>query len=90
MMSHKMLRNTMFWIISASLLLAVGCSKLTTENYDRLKVGMDYDEVVAIFGEADECGGAIGIKSCTWGDDKKNVTVNFAGDTVVMFSGQGL
>ena len=80
----------MFWIISASLLLAVGCNKLTTENYDRLKVGMDYDGVVAIIGEADECGGAIGIKNCTWGDDKKYVTVNFVGDKVIMFSGQGL
>lgn len=87
---HNMYRKTMFWILSASLLLAISCSKLTTENYDRLEIGMDYDEVVAIFGEADECGGAMGIKSCTWGDDKKYVVVNFAGDKVIMFSGQGL
>ena len=85
-----MFKKTIFCIASASLLLAIGCSKLTKENYDRLKVGMDYGEVEKILGEADECSGAIGIKNCKWGDDKKYIVVNFAGDKIVIFSGQGL
>ena len=77
-----MFRKMMFWILSASLLLAIlGCNKLTTENYDQLLLGMNYDEVVSLLGKADECGGAIGIKNCTWGK------VSFAGDKVVVFFG---
>ncbi len=89
-MNPNIIKNTIFWIVSVSFLLAVGCSKLTTENYDQLKVGMNYDEVVTILGKADECSGAIGIKNCTWGNDKKYVTVSFAGNKVIVFSGHGL
>ena len=79
-----------FWIIFAPLLLSIGCSKLTTENYNQLNMGMNYDEVVEILGKADECNGAMGIKNCMWGNDKKFIIVNFAGDKIVLFSGQGL
>jgi len=86
-----MFRKTMIWIISASFLLAIlGCNKLTTENYDQLKIGMNYDEVVSLLGKVDECNGAVGFKNCTWGNDKKYIKVSFAGDKVVVFSGNGL
>jgi len=86
-----MIRKLMFWISSISLLLALlGCNKLTTENYDHLIIGMNYDEVISLLGKADECGGAIGIKNCTWGDEEKYIKVSFAGDKVVVFFGHGL
>ena len=86
-----MFRKPMFRILSASLLLAIfGCNKLTTENYDQLKIGMNYDDVISLLGKADECGGAIGIKNCTWGDEEKYIKVSFAGNRVVVFFGHGL
>ncbi len=70
--------------------LTVGCGKLTKDNYDQLKVGMAYDEVVDILGKADECSGAIGLMNCRWGDDQKNIKIKFVGKKVVVFSGNGL
>ena len=67
-----------------------GCSKLTRENYDKIKVGMDYQEVVSIIGEPDECDSALGAKSCTWGSDNKNITIKFIADKVVVPSMKGL
>ena len=71
-------------------LATIGCSKLNQKNYDQLKVGMSYGEVVALLGEADTCDGAMGIKNCTWGNDEKHVKVSFAGNKVIIFSGKGL
>ncbi len=51
---------------------------------------MGYDEVVSLLGKADKCDGAIGLKNCMWGDDEKHITVSFAGDKVIVFSGHGL
>ena len=86
-----MFRKTMFGILSATLLVAIlGCNKLTTENYDQLIIGMNYDEVISLLGKADECGGAIGIKNCKWGNEEKYIKVSFAGDKVMVFSGHGL
>jgi hypothetical protein len=87
---HDMLREIMFWILFTVSLLAIGCSKLTTENYDKLRIGMNHDEVVSLFGKAEKCNGAIGIKNCMWGNEQKHVKVSFAGDKVVVFSGNGL
>lgn len=76
--------------ICGFLLLAVGCSKVTKENYDKLKVGQDYDAVVQILGKADECSATLGIKNCRWGDDAKHIAVKFAGNKAIFFSSQGL
>lgn len=89
-MKAKIIKMAILATLGAILALTVGCSKLTKENYDKLKVGQDYDEVVGILGEADECGGAIGIKDCRWGDQDKHISVKFAGNKVVIFSSKGL
>lgn len=89
-MKARLIKTALFLCLSTFLLLAVGCSKVTKENYGRLKVGQDYAEVVQILGQADECGGALGVKNCRWGDDRKHISVKFAGDKVILFSSQGL
>lgn len=76
--------------VAAGLLLSIGCSKVTKENYNRLKMGMDYGEVVEILGKANECKDVIAIKNCMWGDEKKTIKVSFAGEKVILFSAQGL
>jgi hypothetical protein len=79
-----------FFAMAVLLVLAVGCSKVTKENYDKLKVGQDYDEVVTILGKADECSGALGLENCRWGNDDKHIKVKFAAKKVVIFSAHGL
>jgi hypothetical protein len=47
-------------------------------------------EVEALLGKATDCSGALGMSSCTWGDKNSFISVQYAGDKVLMFSGQGL
>ncbi len=73
------------------LLLVVGCSRLTKENYDALKMGMELSEVESIIGGASECSETVGTKSCHWGDlDGKHVKINFVAGKAVTFSYEGL
>ena len=76
-------------ILAACVLLAA-CSKINQDNYSKLKAGMPKSEVESLLGSPTECSGAIGLTSCTWGDEKSFISVQFAGDKVMMFSGQGL
>lgn len=89
-MKTKIMKTAIFTIVTLSILFAAGCSKLTTENYNKLRVGMSYDEVTSLLGKPDDCDGAIGFKSCTWGDEKKNINVNFGGEKVLVFSAHNL
>ena len=68
----------------------LGCSKLNNENYAKIKVGMSYNEVTALIGSPKSCDETVGVKTCKWGDDKRNVTINFAGDNVALHSAQNL
>jgi hypothetical protein len=77
-------------LLLSALLLAVACSKLTPENYSKIKMSMPYDDVVTILGKPDQCDGAMGIKDCVWGGEKKNINVKFLNENVIFFSGKGL
>ena len=70
--------------------LLFGCSKVTRENYDQIKVGMAMTEVTALIGEPDSCSGALGAKKCIWGNEAKNITIAFVGDHVALPSMTGL
>jgi hypothetical protein len=76
--------------MAALILMVTGCSKLTPENYARLKVGMPYSEVTAILGSPTSCSDIVGLKNCRWGDDKRHVTVQFAGDAILLYSAQNI
>ena len=77
-------------IIMCALLTLAACSKVNQENYAKLSAGMSKAEVESLLGSAADCSGAVGLTSCTWGDDKTGITVQFAADKVVIFSGNGL
>lgn len=78
--------------IALSLLLVglVACGNLTKENYDKLEVGMDYNNVVEILGKPDTCKDAMIGKNCVWGDDSKNIKITFVNDKTTVYSGNGL
>ncbi len=77
------------FVIAACVLLAA-CSKVNQENYAKLKAGMPRAEVEQLLGSPTECAGAVGLTSCTWKDKESLISIQFAGDKVMMFSGQEL
>ncbi|MCO8310499.1 outer membrane protein assembly factor BamE [Pseudomonas mandelii] len=76
-------------LLSFCVLLAA-CGKINQENYSKLSTGMPKAEVETLLGKPTDCSGALGMSSCTWGDQKSFISVQYAGDKVLMFSGQGL
>ena len=85
----KDMKKLVVAILLLSIIL-VGCNRLTRENYDRIKMGMDYQEVVTMIGNPDKCDAAPGAKNCIWGNDKKNITIKFIADKVVFPTMKGL
>ena len=77
-------------ILLFSLLTLAACSKVNQENYAKLSAGMSQSEVEALLGNPSACSGAAGLASCTWGDDKGYISVQFAADKAVLFSANGL
>lgn len=76
-------------IIFVSLFI-FACSKVTQENYEKIKLGMAYEEVVNILGKAQECDSSIGITNCRWESNGKYIKIQFIADKVVLFSAKGL
>lgn len=67
-----------------------GCSKLSAENYDRLKVGMSFAEVKTVLGDPSRCEDLMTVRVCTWGDERRHIKVSFIADGVVLFNASGL
>jgi hypothetical protein len=78
-------------VLAMSLFLVLlGCSKLTVENYDKIAVGMSYDEVTRLIGAPDACDDVMGVRNCKWGDETRSVNVSFVADKVLLFSSSNL
>ncbi|GAM08604.1 hypothetical protein OR1_00876 [Geobacter sp. OR-1] len=77
-------------IVLFSLAMLFGCSKLTMENYSKIKVGIEYDKVVKILGKPDNCSEALFVRNCVWGNEQKNITVNFVGGKAVLFTSRNI
>lgn len=73
-----------------AVMLLSGCGKLTLENYEKIKPGMDYERVEALLGDPTSCDEVLGTKSCTWGEEEKHIKVKFIADNVAFFSKEGL
>ena len=73
--------RTIMLLVSMAMLL--GCSKLTVDNYAKIKTGMTYSEVAEILGKPDSSSEALFVKNCVWGNEQKNITVNFVGDKAI-------
>jgi hypothetical protein len=76
--------------VMAMSLTLLGCSKVNKENYENITVGMEYGEVTEVVGDPDNCKEMLGAKSCTWGDNSKNIEVRFVADKVILPSSNGL
>jgi len=77
-------------IFLAAALLVTGCSKMSKENYDKIKTGMSYEEVVSLIGKPEGCSEALGLSSCEWKSGKSEISVSFIGGKVSLRSSSGL
>lgn len=82
--------KTLTVLLLGLVLTMSGCSKLTLENYNKITMGMPYDEVVQLIGTPDRCDDVMGVRSCQWGDEKHSVHVNFLAGQVLLFSSSNL
>lgn len=79
-----------YLIIAALMLLFIGCSKITKENYGKIKSGMSYEEVVEILGEPEGCSETLGISNCKWKDGKAKIAITFISNEVTIAAADGL
>ncbi|MFN3984084.1 MAG: hypothetical protein ACK4KV_01265 [Rhodocyclaceae bacterium] len=70
--------------------MLTACSKVTMNNYNKLKIGMRYTEVVQVLGGPSSCSDVLTVKNCTWGDDKRFINVSFVADQVILFNAENL
>ncbi|KIP99807.1 MULTISPECIES: lipoprotein [Pseudomonas] len=77
-------------VLLATCVVLAACGKVNQDNYAKLYSGMTKAEVEDLLGTATECSGALGMSSCTWGDQVSFISVQYAGDKVMMFSAKGL
>lgn len=66
------------------------CERVTSENYDKLEVGMPYSEVVEILGEPAECTAVVNTKSCRWGKEGKYIDAKIVGESVIFLTAKGV
>ncbi|MDX5446185.1 MAG: hypothetical protein LPJ87_09035 [Zoogloeaceae bacterium] len=75
----------------ALITLLAACSKLTAENYNKIKLGQTFEEVQGFIGKPDQCDDVMTARVCTWGKEGgARANVSFVGNKVVLFSAQNL
>lgn len=85
------MRVSLTFLIPLSILaLLLGCSKLTMENYQKIEVGLEYPAVVEILGKPDSCSEALFVRNCIWGDEKKNISISFLSDKVLLLTSKNI
>jgi len=86
-----MIKMAVLAICAVSILAFAGCSKVNKENYDKIKTGMSYEEVIGVLGKPDTCEEPVlKTKSCMWGSPEKQIKIKFVGDTVAWRTSKGI
>jgi len=86
-----MIKLAVLAICIFSILAIAGCSKVNKENYDKIKIGMSYKDVVEVLGKPDTCEEPVlKTKSCMWGSSDKQIKIKFVVDTVAWRSSMGV
>jgi len=80
----------MILLILSLCFLTIGCDSPSQEKYNKIKIGMTFQEVEKLLGSSPTCDSAVGMKNCTWGTAGKHVKVQFVADKVAMHSAKGL
>lgn len=82
------------WLKVVTVVLGIvslsACSRVTLANYEKLKVGMSYEEVKGILGDPEKCSELLVVTQCSWGDSTRGVSANFMADKLVTHSSSNL
>lgn len=78
------------FVIACLALLSACGSKLSLDNYNKLKVGQSYDEIKQVIGDPTRCDEMLGVRACVWGDEQRGISVNFVADKVLLLSARNL
>ena len=88
---NMMIKLVMLAIFLFSVVTMVGCGRVNKENYDKIKIGMSYEEVIEILGEPHTCEEPVlKTKNCIWGSSDKQIKIKFVVDIVAWRSSKGL
>ncbi|MBP8276392.1 MAG: hypothetical protein KAX55_05830 [Propionivibrio sp.] len=77
-------------LVVAGLVLAACGSKVSLENYGKLRTGQSYEDVTQILGDLARCDEILGIRTCVWGDEQRGINVNFVAGQVMLLSAKNL
>ena len=64
--------------------------RVTKENYDKLKLGMSYEEVSEILGLPADTSTRFGLKQYTWVEEDRHIHAKFLADNAVYYSSRNL
>lgn len=74
-------------VVAIALLLSACGSKVSQENFDKIKSGMTQEEVASILGKPTESSsmslGSLSGSSSTWKDKEGSITIQFANGKVL-------
>lgn len=78
-------------VAAAAIFLLAACSKATPDNYQKIEVGMNRDQVHQILGKPSKVEGDVGDAAMniwveTWNNDPHVVTITYGGSVVSMKS----
>jgi len=90
MMKRNTLLVVALSVVATLVFLLGGCSKATQANYEKIEMGMAYQEVVDILGAPDKTDDVMGVRNCVWGKDPNTITIKFIADKVVYRAAKGL
>lgn len=83
MLLNRIVKGLMLSLVFASLL---ACSKISQENFNKVQVGMTYDEVTSILGKPTDSQSLTILKmaatSATWRDSGKTISIQFLDNKV--------
>ena len=83
-----------FWrcafFILLSVCLAACNSKVSLDNYNKLRVGQPFEEVKQILGDPARCDETLGVRTCLWGDEQRSISINFVAGQVLLLSAKNL
>jgi len=77
-------------VAALCLSLLSGCSRLTAENYNKLRIGMSYDNVANIIGNPSGCDDVMTVKRCTWRTGERSITIGFISNQAVWLNSENL
>ena len=76
--------------VLAGFLLVACSSKISLENYNKLRTGQSFEEVKQVLGDPARCDEVLTIRTCVWGDEQRGISINFVGGQVMLLSAKNL